>query len=655
MKTRSSSLISGFLITILLLVFSQGDATASTPNSDSPLGANLHIFDSWSSEYTLVDIFKQSGVWRAPVNGAWHKLQPHEIDADENGWVRSLTNPETGEKYDWIGSLMFEGLLGHYPGGEAGEVYTVLYDGEGTLAYEQSAVRVESSEPGKDIVIVDPTKSRQGFFLKIIETDPNGTGDYIRNIRVMMPSFDETATQTFHPTFLDNIRKYKVLRFMDWMRTNWSIEGQTRSAETTDAEWTHPLHEATLNPYYRHVDEATARSLTNDQAEWHERPTMDNARYSTDEGVPLELMIELSNEVDADAWFNMPHHATDEYMMQFALMVRNQLESNRRVYVELSNETWNGGIDENGKLYGFYQAVWFQRKGMEEWPDSDVSDFEKGLNYYGKRSAEMCDIWELAFGAQSDRVICIIATQAADKAKGKAVLDCPLWEQAPCHAHHVDGVAIAPYFGQHIGHSGYQTQLHSWITEFDNGLGKLFSEMRDGGELNDADWTVTLEDAKDNIDIYVAMANERNLDLVAYEGGQHLVGVGSSQWDPSITELFGNANRDPRMANLYADYYAHWRAAGGKMFMHYASLGVYSEWGNWGAQEYADSVGMPKIAANHTFIDNHSCDWAACDPPMSHVPTAVTLNGIATATTSQLLPLLLLGLLIGATAWVKRS
>lgn len=644
MKNRNGTLIFGLLIALALLALFKGSVTASTPNSDSPLGANLHIFDSWSSEYTTVDIFKQSSVWRAPVNGAWKKLTPAEIDVDENGWVRSLTNPQTGGTYEWIGTLMFEGLDGHYPEGE----YTVVYEGEGSISYAQNAVSVQHVAPNKDIVTVDPNHSLTGFLLKITETDPHNTGNYIRNIRVYMPGYDETTTQTFHPTFLKNTERYKVLRFMDWMRTNWR-NGVPMRESTSDAVWTHPLHDATQSPYFVYVD--PARAMQDEWLEWADRPKMSDARYSTTDGVPLEMMIALSNQINADPWFNMPHHASDEYMLQFALMVRNRLEANRYVYVELSNEVWNGS---------FYQKQWFEQKGQAEWPESDKPIHEKGWNYFGKRSAEMCDMWELAFGAQADRVICVIATQATNPWLGERMLTCPLWDQGPCHAHHVDAVAIAPYFGQHIGKEVYRDLIKTeWLTPTSDGLTELFQELTDGSLLPEEQYVtrVSLPIAKQFITEYATLADSFNLDLVAYEGGQHLVGVeGTVVEDATMTELFINANRDPRMAPLYAEYYAHWRAAGGKMFMHYATLGTYSKHGNWGAQEYADSVGMPKIAANYDFIDTHSCDWSTCETPGSYTPTAVTMNGAEAATVSlQLLIPMMLLLLFGTTAWLKRS
>ncbi len=642
MKTRNGSWTFGFLLVLCLLILFQGRATADAPNSDSPLGANLHIFSEWSTEYTMVNAFKQSSPWLTQNWTMWNTGELGEIAFDADGWPRSLTSTTGSSDYQWIATLMFDGLGSHYPEG----FYTVVYDGTGTLEYAHDATLV-SHTPGKDIIKVDPEKPSNGILLKITATDPDGVGDYIRNIRVYMPGFDETTTQTFHPTFLDNISKYKVVRFMDWQRINWSVNGPMRSADDVQEVWTHPLHDAIQNPYYVYPTDS-ARSAGG-AAEWDSRSKVSHARYSTTNGVPVELMVKLANELDADAWFNMPHHASDEYMMQFALMVRSRLEANRRVYVELSNEVWNSG---------FYQSQWFEEQGKAEWPNSTASDLEKRLSYFGKRSAEMCDIWELAFGSQADRVTCVIATQATNPWIGEKMLNCPLWDQGPCHAHHVDAVAIAPYFGQHLGREAYYDVVDSWTGQFDNGLGQLFAELEHGNVLTPVQYNpkVSLQEAKQYITEYANLADGLNLDLVAYEGGQHLVGVQQIVVnDTSMTELFIGANRDPRMANLYADYYAHWRDEGGKMFMHYASLGAYSKFGNWGAQEFADSVGMPKIAANHLFIDNNSCNWEACETPASYTPTAVALNSSTAASPTQLVYVLLFSLLVGTTAWLKRS
>ncbi len=59
-------------------------------------------------------------------------------------------------------------------------------------------------------------------------TDPS---DPIRNIRVLMPGYEQAAVwgaQPFHPALLEFLRPFGLLRFMDWMESN---------AEVLPVEW----------------------------------------------------------------------------------------------------------------------------------------------------------------------------------------------------------------------------------------------------------------------------------------------------------------------------------------------------------------------------------------------------------------------------------
>jgi hypothetical protein len=54
----------------------------------------------------------------------------------------------------------------------------------------------------------------------------------------------------------------------------------------------------------------------------------------------------------------MPHQASDEYVRQFALLVKEKLDPSLKVYIEYSNEVWNGIFaqhryaEEQGKKIG---------------------------------------------------------------------------------------------------------------------------------------------------------------------------------------------------------------------------------------------------------------------------------------------------------------
>lgn len=63
----------------------------------------------------------------------------------------------------------------------------VADDGEGVIEYNHPAQKIdELSVPGRDVVEIKQP-STDGFYVSIKETDPNNTGEYLRNIRIILP------------------------------------------------------------------------------------------------------------------------------------------------------------------------------------------------------------------------------------------------------------------------------------------------------------------------------------------------------------------------------------------------------------------------------------------------------------------------------------
>lgn len=60
--------------------------------------------------------------------------------------------------------------------------------------------------------------------------------------------------------------------------------------------------------------------------------------------IPIEAMVSLCNQVNADMWLPMPTHYTMAAVAADVAYVRDNLNSNLSLYVEYSNETWNGGF-----------------------------------------------------------------------------------------------------------------------------------------------------------------------------------------------------------------------------------------------------------------------------------------------------------------------
>ncbi len=540
-------------------------AVANSANFNSSLGTNLSGIAPWSSQLPFVNHFKSAKTWITQCSkrddpdcqGEWDTEEENLLDLDQNGWVKSLPTPEDTPKYTRVTATLFNGIANYYRGGQ----YIVLYDGEGQIEYGLGAkYNQAASSPGRDIIEVDPSK-KNGIMLTITTTDPNKTGNYIRNIRVIH-SEDENLYQRgeiFNPAFIEKTKRFRSVRFMDWMQTNHS-----------------------------------------QQKEWQNRPTIEDASYM-EKGVPLEVMVALSNQIKADAWFNMPHLATDEYMTNFAQFAKDNLDPDLKIYVEFSNEVWN---------WIFKQSQYALKQGKARWGEDKGDAFR---HWYGMRSAQMCDRWKNVFGNQKERVVCVIATHTAWKGSEKAILDCPLWVEEgnkPCYQHGIDAYAIAGYFGSSLGIKANENQVESWLNDRDSGVSKAFKYLNNGGLLQkDKD---SLPKLNELFVYHAQVAEERGLQLVAYEGGQHIVGRQEVVNNNTLRQFFIELNRHPEMYKTYLQLFKNWKQAGGTVFMHFSDIGKPTKWGSWGALEYLDQESSPKFDALMNFLDQTPCWWAGC-------------------------------------------
>ena len=513
------------------------------------VGTNLLNVADWSTEMPFIDAFKSARPWitqclpnEAGCSGVWDTREYNQLNLDEFGWVKSLPSPEATPEYTRVATLMFRNVS-NYLGGK----YVVTYDGEGTIEYGYDARKDEvASVRGRDIIAVTP--SDKGIYLIITATDPNGTGDYIRNIHVVPEEYENSYQEKiFNSEFVEKIHTFSDLRFMDWMATNNSS-----------------------------------------QSEWSNRPKPEQYSYHHSlGGVPLEVMVKLANCVDSNPWFNMPHMATDEYMHEFSKLVKNTLKPDLQVYVEYSNEVWNTQ---------FQQGAWIENQAKQEWQSNDKSPYAQRMHWHGKRTAQMCEIWDQEFGSQSNRVICALGSQAANPWTATQGLQCPSWSEAPCQDHGIDAVAIAPYFGSYLGKKKSAPEVETW------NLDKLFAELNQGGILTESPNGGAIQKAMDNIENNRLVTEDKKLLLLAYEGGQHLVGSGGVEDNSKVTDLFIAANRDSRMYNTYLNYLNKLEKSGINLFNNWLDIGAYSKWGSWGALEHLNQEKSPKYNALMDFI-----------------------------------------------------
>lgn len=571
-------------------------------NRQSPLGVNIEQLNYWSTQWMLVDVFKRGSSWFPQCDwdecdNTWDTGESELIDVDEHGWVRSLpAENDPDVDYRFVSTIIFFDAEGHYPAGQ----YVVLYDGEGTLRYDHDAVKIEElSGPGRDVIEVS-VPSNGGIKIEVRATDPNQTGDYLRNIRVITPGGICDNNPFIYATTAESCS---------------SPENFTAFVDIYETQRFHPLFLQKLTPF--HVFRTVQLQKTNDQftlSSWQDRPVLEDAFWSGEYGIPLELIYELANYLKADPWVNLPTRADDTFVANFSAMMRENLDEGLKTYVEYGNEVWNTAApyETNGQ--------WIQQQGQAQWPDSTENEYIIRINWFAKRTSEICEIWKTDWAAESDRVQCVMGGFVANPWLNDQALSCPLWAAenggTDC-SQNIDTLAIGVYFGGYLGYSAFYPQLQTWMAEEDGGLNLLFEEMIQGGVLaaNEGE-TPPADGAISEITQYISqnkdVADQYGLTLTAYEGGQHMVGIGALGNEEALTNLFIEANRDERMAILYQDLFETWRDLGGELFVHYSYVRQPSQWGSFGLLEYQTQETTPKWEATLDFIEDNPCWWDGC-------------------------------------------
>ena len=544
------SLISAISIGILLYLISQPKLiptpakselkTITKTHSDEILGINTNEVREDTSSIPFVDLFKAS----IPFPETFPWLSKKEVEYDKNGWPKNLHGGVAGTKF-----------LNRLPAGTVPDgFYTVLYEGEGKIHYGNDATLVVH-RPGKDIIEIKAGKDNiLNASLVIKETNPK---NYIRNIHILMAggickntpyrhvqnkqdcpkndylSFEKNyKTILFNPYYIDFMRHFKVVRFMN-------MSGMTRN----------PIED------------------------WKDRNTLEKASWGgkpQSRGAPLEIMVELANQLKANPWFSLPYKASDDYIKQFAKYVNKHLDPNLKVYVEYSNETWNPI---------FVHHEYAIKMGLKQNLDKDKNI--AGQKYYSKRSVEVFNIWEKEFNG-TERLIRTMGGWSSNPRLSSLLLS---YNDA---YKHTDALAIAPYFTaklKKIREAETTDDIFDLLTSkySKNGLAASIQQMR----------------------VQQKVAEAFGVDLVAYEGGQHLVDWDTRRVDDDPNPLLYAANRDPRMGELYLEYLRAWNNAGGKVFVLFSAPRIYSWYGSWGLKEYISQArsDAPKFDAALKYLE----------------------------------------------------
>lgn len=504
-----------------------------TPSSAQQTGYNMDYPGDWTNAPPFIDLMKNARAVLGSCSSADPGCDPAaHLDLDAAGWLRTLRyrdNPGLA----YANAVVYINTSGDRP--DIGHPFVMTWEGTGDIEVVGGGdVNVDDGRRRATFTLL-----RGNTFLRLRDIDPRGTGDYLRNIRIFRTVHEERLArgELFNPDLVVWLAPFASLRFMDWMQSNSYGECSGGSRHGLSC--------------YAGTNEDCRGGRCLMPGQWTERPTTDQrsmiswGQYLDTAapglgtrvgGYPLEVMVRLANELRKNPHFNMPVHASVDYVTRFAALVRDQLDPSLVASVEYSNEVWN---------WGFPQADYAHQRGQQLWPGLGTA----WVQYAAARTHEMCRIWKRIFFGQEHRVRCLISPQTGWPELARTMLDCPAWvashpRQTSC-TEYVDAINITGYFTGCLAEA--EREISTWLTRGrQTALQCGFHQLNAGGLIAGCD--DSLNDTIARYAFFRELATPRGLGLVVYEGGTHFSYEGPNA---AVRQYLTSLTRDPRMYHAY--------------------------------------------------------------------------------------------------------
>jgi Ca2+-binding RTX toxin-like protein len=496
---------------------------------------------AYGDTFNALDLFKGADAWIA-YDAQGNELR-NVVAVDGKGWMTDIP-VINGQPATVVVNVFYTQIV---PSGS----YIVEWTGEGDLT---TYTDYDVIGPNKIRVnyTADYSNGDNGISLVINSTDPNNTGNYIRDIKVYQEKYSDLIAmgEKFDPEWFQAVDDFRVLRTHDWQGTNFSkVTGWVPNDQTSDqAFWVRP-----------------------------------------DRGMPYELLVEMANETRSDLWINIPHLATDDYMKKAAEYVKANLDPDLRVYVEYTNEYWTTIFDQHPYLI---------QQGAEKFGDVPFANAQA----YGARASEMAQIFKQVFGTDSARLYPTVTLNhgAFNTQEAITMLTTPAYVaqgglsplQAGIRHLATDGYL---YWGSDDPATG--ALIDTWLDDPDKGYGAARDYLI--AQLND-----------DLAPAWVkgrALADLNNLSFGIYEGGALLI---NGSYEKPGPDRFLQFNKDVQlsaeMRQVYEATLAAWQSTGSGPFAWYSDTGragQVGDYGLWNAPDFKPELRTEAIIAANQNVD----------------------------------------------------
>lgn len=573
--------------------------------------------------YSKISNFRLNWAYLRDVSG---------LQLDEDGYVISL--PESGDKVQQI-------LLDLSRKRPLYSEYYLAFDGEASVSIG-GGVFVESDMKGWKKFRLD------GGSLVYLEY--RAPYDHVRNIRVVPVALieDFLAGKIVNPAWLDlfaNEEKLNlsVLRFMDLLGTNNSnrrtisdlpaVSAATYSGAVPIEALVEIANEANAHPWftiYHKADDALVRSILlkiRDGLAPHLRPYLE---YSNE---VWNAQFEQFHYADAHGRWDLRDTTHISTFLQAA--ARNEIswkyDSSGRVIGHKLDDWVAGKFDlDEGQIttellqdiaLGGYASDLQDAQSVvgdaaiRECIYRLITDKNNSRNiaafmqYHAKRTVEIAHIAHEVFTENPSRPKIILGAQTVNSWLSEKGLDCPGYRvngyfSSPCGELGIDGLAITTYFGGYLLNDSRIGTTKSWIAESDGGVSKTFQSF----------WSEAMPELAEDLISQKEVADKFGLELIAYEGGNHLTENVNSKYhnDSVINDYTYRINRAPEMRSIYHEMATIFQAAGGTVLCHFNTLDKPDKYGHWGLlEDYFDSQ-SPKFLGLQDFVRQNDCWFEDC-------------------------------------------
>ncbi|WP_165071623.1 NPCBM/NEW2 domain-containing protein [Paludisphaera rhizosphaerae] len=423
----------------------------------SGAGVNLYTYYEGTNDPLFTDVRRLMTSWTSPSNSPL-----------------SLTS--TGYP---LATATSNANLAYYPDG----VYQVSYKGTAVVDFSGIGVLAAPMTKGADGVtrglLNVAFANAPGAERKLTMTvETTSTTDPMSDLHIWMPGVATDGSKLYTDQFLQSLKPFDYVRFMDW---NWTNNSTVTS--------------------------------------WSQRSVVDSFGAGN---ISFEAMIELCNESGDSMWVTIPALANDDYVRNLAALIHQKLDPNLKVYIEYSNETWNGSFTQYNQTLAMANS---------DYRVSATNDMDKVAQESALQLKRISDIFHTEYGSSFTSVIPVFSGWTIYPGYLSQGLDTVArWYGNPTQ--YIKSTAIAPY-ATALGGS----------TSAD--VPKLISDL-DTAIANNAS----------SIAATAAVAASYGLPLDMYEGGVHVLYATAPALEAVLT--------DPLMYDVMRRYMDSWAANGGR-------------------------------------------------------------------------------------------